>query len=183
VSYHDTLAKLTDRTSSQVLATFAGWKEGKFTDDQFVQLVSAFIASSNGRAVALADLSLAAEISVQLQSIEPALGVVSAADDQTRLAKGAATLAAESKAGIDITDRLARFAHSEASAAAANAYAEGIARTEKVTGWVRKLDGDPCQLCTWWWREGQVWPKDHKMPHHKGCQCTPKPVTYERTAR
>ena len=183
MSYHDTLAKLTDKTSAQVLATFAGWKEGRFTEAQFVQLVSALIAATNGRAVALADLSLAAEISVQLQALEPALGVVSAAGEQARLAKGAATLAAESKAGIDITDRLARFAHGEASAAAANAYAEGIARTEKVTGWVRKLDGDPCQLCRWWWREGQVWAKDHKMPHHTGCQCTPQPITTERTAR
>ena len=180
MSYHATLAKLTDRTEQQVLATFTRWKEGKFSEDQFVQLVAAFIASANGRAVALADLALAAELSVQLRALEPALGIASAANDQARLTKGAATLAVASNAGEDITERLTRFAFAEASSAAANAWSDGIARSEKVTGWVRKLDPDPCQLCVWWAREGQVWPKDHKMPTHKGDQCTPKPVVTER---
>jgi hypothetical protein len=180
VAYHDTLEKLTSQVEGQVVAALERWKAGALTEDQFVQIVAALIAISNGRAIALADLGLAAALSVSLGVAQPATGVGLKPSAQ-RLEKGTRTLTAAANAGNDITDRLTRFAHAEASNAAAEAWSDGITENKNVTGWVRQLDGDPCQLCVWWWREGQVWPKDHRMPHHKGCKCTPKPVTRGRT--
>lgn len=58
-----------------------------------------------------------------------------------------------------------------------------MSRSEHVTGWTRSLNGEACQLCTWWWRAGRVWTADHPMPAHKGCICTPQPVTRQETPK
>lgn len=178
MSYHGTLERLTDRTRQQVLAVFDMWLAGKVTGDQFAQLVAAFIATANGRAIALADLSLAATLSVDLGAAVPAIGLA-APWDPARLQKAATTLLAVAAQGEDITDRLARIAHVEPSEAAARAWSRGLAASRKVKGWSRRMEPRACQLCQWWARDGHVWPKDHPMPTHKGCQCTPQPITKE----
>ncbi|QLY27972.1 hypothetical protein H0264_21385 [Nocardia huaxiensis] len=58
-----------------------------------------------------------------------------------------------------------------------NAFNQAMKQNDRVTGWVRELEPGACQLCTWWWRDGQVWHKDHEMPTHKGCTCVANPVT------
>ena len=66
--------------------------------------------------------------------------------------------------------RVARLGRAEPLSTAAGVYSKDIAASEVTTGWIRQRDPDPCQLCTWWWREGRVWPKDHPMPTHPGCE-------------
>ena len=67
--------------------------------------------------------------------------------------------------------RLGRLALSEAVDSARAVCAEYMRGTRQVSGWVRQLDSDPCELCTHWSWNGRVWPADHSMPTHKGCAC------------
>src|SRR5699024_7688740 len=67
--------------------------------------------------------------------------------------------------------RIGRLALSEAVASARAVCAEYMRGTRQVSGWVRQLDSDPCELCTYWSWDGRVWPAGHSMPTHKGCAC------------
>ena len=67
--------------------------------------------------------------------------------------------------------RLGRLALAEAIDSARAVAAEYMRGTQQVSGWVRQLDSDPCELCTHWSWSGRVWPADHSMPTHKGCAC------------
>lgn len=76
--------------------------------------------------------------------------------------------------------RLQVLAQAETSEAGAWAMGEALRSDTRVVGWTRVLDGKACQLCRWWWRDGRVWPKNHRMPRHKGCRCGQQPVTREQ---
>lgn len=102
--------------------------------------------------------------------------------DQSRLRNAVETIAAD----LDMADiesvaqlitRIERLARAEAIEAAQTGYGKAMARSKKVQGWKRGLEADACQLCTWWWREGRIWPKDHTMPTHPGCACSQEFVT------
>lgn len=67
--------------------------------------------------------------------------------------------------------RLGRLALAEAIDSARAVTAEYMRGTQQVSGWIRQLDSDPCELCTHWSWNGRVWPADHSMPTHKGCAC------------
>ena len=107
----------------------------------------------------------------------PPLGLLSSPDDAARLIKAASTLLTLAQAQPDPDARIARLARAEPLETAARSYSAGIALSEYVTGWTRGLSGSACQLCSWWCRGGQVWPDSHPMPTHKGCTCSPIPVT------
>lgn len=156
---------------------------GRLTKGQFVQLASALILQSNGRAAALADLSLSVELTRLSGSVHAPSGVLPRIYQQSTLEKGMETLLTAAEQGDDITERLTRFSLNAPLDAAVDAYSNGIAGADMVEGWVRQMDSDPCQLCRWWWREGQVWPKNHRMPHHKGCSCVQRPVLTEKRKR
>lgn len=67
--------------------------------------------------------------------------------------------------------KLSRLALNLPVQAIQGAYGDALANDPKSAGWVRGLEPDACQLCVWWWREGGIWPKNHPMPTHSGCQC------------
>lgn len=67
--------------------------------------------------------------------------------------------------------RLGRLALAEVIESARTVSAEYMRGTRKVSGWIRQLDSDPCELCTHWSWNGRVWPAGHSMPTHKGCAC------------
>ena len=67
--------------------------------------------------------------------------------------------------------RLGRLALAEVIESARTVSAEYMRGTRQVSGWVRQLDSDPCELCTHWSWNGRVWPAGHSMPTHKGCAC------------
>ncbi|MFC5337527.1 hypothetical protein [Leucobacter denitrificans] len=177
MSYHGTLERLTDDVQAKVLATFEAWQAGELTQDQFVQLAAAQVAQGNARAVTLADLALATELSVTLGTVQPTVGVV-APDDQDRLRDGLLTLALAAGT-VDVTARLARFAFAEPAAAAQRGWNDAMRESGVVIGWVRRLDPGACELCASWARGGYMFPKDLTMIHHPGCRCTPQPITEE----
>lgn len=176
MSYQGAVAKIRNSTEKQVLEAYRQYGLGRITQPQFVQLASAIVAQANNTATALADLSLSAELVRVTGTTHAPIGTLPKGYDQARLAKGVTTLLEDVAAGEDITDRLRRFASSEPLTAATNTFSQGVSGSDSIEGWVRQMDGDPCQLCRYWWREGRVWDKDHRMPHHKGCACTQRIV-------
>lgn len=172
------IVKLGDTTVEKVLAVFAQYRDGALTLDAAVPVIAAIVAKANARAVSLADMSLAATLMVQLRTPVAVTGASPiGTNDLDRLTKGARTLLSIA----DVTeDRIARYARSEPLEAASRTYSAAIEANPDVTGWTRGVSGDACQLCTWWSRDGQVWPADHAMPTHKGCTCYQVPVTKEK---
>lgn len=179
MSYRDALVAVADQTEAGAEALYAAWKGGDLTDDQFEVLLAALIARANGRAAAIADLALAATITVALRRPVAPLGILPAASDAERLPKATRTLRAALADTPDPPARVARLGRSEPLTTAARAYSDGMRTSPHVTGWTRGLSGNACELCQWWAADGRVWPDDHEMPTHKGCACTPIPTTTE----
>ncbi len=181
MTYRDTLTTLSTSSEQAVLELYRRLEAGQLTEDEFVEMVAVVIERSNARAVSLADLALAAAITVALRRAVPTLGL-SPRGERDRLRKAAGTLVAVLPTTADPVARVARLGRAEPLTTAQRAYSEGVARSPHVAGWTRGLSGKPCQLCQWWHRGGKVWPKSHPMPTHKGCTCTQVPTMKERAA-
>lgn len=103
---------------------------------------------------------------------EAQLGHARAADNSRKRYRSAVDTIMDGSPDADaVRTRLERLARAEAVATAQTASAALMRRARTVSGWTRQLDGDPCELCTWWHRDGRVWPSNHTMPTHKGCEC------------
>lgn len=180
MSYQRNLERLRESTDRDVMQAWRAYGLGRITRAQFVQLASAIILTANGRASALADLTIATELTRLSGSIQAPTGALPSGYDQGVFAEGVSTLLEASEAGEDITACLSRLALNAPLDAATDVYGQGVAGSRIVEGWVRQMDADPCQLCRWWWREGRVWPKDYRIPRHKGCGCIQRPVLVEK---
>lgn len=174
MSYQDELEVTVTATAAQVSAAVAAYDAGAITADALAAIVAAFVTAGNEAASALADLSLAAALTIRLRTPVAPLGITRPTDDPDRLTKAVSTLLTTENVSLARWERLAR---AEGQEAAARAYSEGIRRSHHVTGWRRGISGSACQLCRWWSRDGRVWSDDHQMPTHKGCTCHPEPVT------
>lgn len=169
MTYQDQLEEQASSVTAQVLAAVALYEAGKLTADALVSVVAAYIAAGNFAGAALADLALAAAVTVQTGTAVAPLGITRPADDPDRLTRAASTLLADPAASLA---RWQRLAEAELKEAATRGYSEAVKRSPRVNGWTRGLSGSACQLCQWWSRGGQVWPADHPMPTHKGCTCS-----------
>ena len=175
MSYRDILVRLGDTTVEKVLRVYALMQAGEVTYLEAVGLMSVLIGKSQARAVALAETSLAAELTLGTRT---AVGVVATgvAPNMLKLRGASRVVLATVNSTPDPEGRIGRMARNLTYEAGANAYSRGVMRSGLVEGWVRNLEPAACQMCVWWWREGRTWPKDHIMPMHKGCTCTPMPV-------
>lgn len=176
MNYRDLVDKLGQATADRVVAIWASYLEGLLDHDEAVDLIAVTITAANERATTLADLGLAATLTVATRTPVVPQGLRRPAGDLSRLAKAATTLL-----GIkDVTEeRIARLGRSEALNAAQDARSAGIGQSRLVRGWTRSLSANACQLCRWWWRDGRVWPADVAIQRHKGCSCTQTPVLAE----
>lgn len=176
-TYKDLVGRLGEATADRVVAIWDRYASGDLTHDEAVELIALTVTGANERAAVLADLGLAATLTVATGTVVLATGRRRPASDLGRLRTAAATLL-----GIeDVTpERVARLGRSEPLEAAQTARGDALAKSRLVEGWTRNIDGDPCELCQWWSRDGRVWPKDHVMPRHKGCTCTQTPVLADR---
>lgn len=177
MTYREQIRSLGELAAGQVEVIFTSWQEGRLTTQEAVDLLAAFIAGANSRAVALADLALAATLMQQMGVPVPTVGLTPPVGDAERLHKAAATILSIP----DVTlERVQRLARAEPLDAASTAFSRGIKKSPHVKGWVRSVSGSGCELCDWWRRDGQVWPADHPMPTHKGCTCSQIPVEKEK---
>ncbi|CAM3542484.1 hypothetical protein [Isoptericola cucumis] len=177
MTYRDALQALSSETEAKVLAIYAAFSEGSITYDEAAAAIAAVVVKGNARAVALADLALAANLMTALRKPVATLGLALPDGEPARLHKAATTLLAIREV---TPERVARLGRVEPLEAGQRAFSEGIARSGSVEGWVRNKSASACQLCTWWSRDGRVWPAGHPMPRHKGCSCTQTIVHVDR---
>ena len=177
MTYRENVTLIAAATETKVLAVFDRYEAGELDQNTTIALIAAIIAKANSKAVTLADLSLAATLMLQLGSPVAALGLTPPADDSDRLQKAATTLLAVATL---TRERVARLARSEPLGRAADAYADGIRRSDHVTGWTRQVSANACELCQS--LAGDVLPDSVPMYHHPGCTCTPIPVTKENAS-
>ena len=179
MTYRDLVKKLGTATANRVLAIWRSYGDGDLDHDEAVDLIALSIATANERATTLADLAVAATLTTATASVVLPQGQSRPGSDLDRLTKAAATLLTVQ----DVTEaRLERLGRSEPLEAAQQARGRALADSDVVTGWTRDTGADPCELCTWWARDGQVWPTDHDMPTHKGCTCSQTPITREEAS-
>jgi hypothetical protein len=164
---------LAARTERAVLGLYARLTAGEIDADTTVPLIAGVVNRANAAAVALSDVWMAAQIEAQARIPVPVVGVLPE-DGSDRLMQGVTTILSELVE--DVVTRLARMARAEPLEAGCWGTHEAMQQQPLVEGWVRQFDADPCQLCVWWGREGRVWPRDHRMPTHKGCNCQPRVV-------
>lgn len=168
MTYTETLHKLATTTAAQVLAAFESWQAGRIEYADFLAVAAAYLTAAGNKGTALADVALAAFLSVHTGRAVPTLGMVPPEVDHR---PALATIAAAT--GVDLAEQFATHARATTLATTQDAY--GQAMTERsIPGWTRVLNGDACPLCQD--LAGPVLPGDAEMFHHRGCGCTQQPV-------
>ena len=174
MSYRDQLDQLGAETARQVTEL---WQlvPDELDAETFDELAAVIIATAAAQGAVLAELSLTVELAAQTGvAVSPAAVQLPAHPvDTGRLARAVAT-ARESPETAPV--RLGRLARAEPVESSQRAYSRAIARHPGVGGWRRGTNPDACELCTWWHRDGRLWPKSHQMPTHTGCLCEPVAV-------
>lgn len=178
MSYEDTLTRLAEGTARVVVQLWESVQHGLIPAADFPRLAADLIALANVRGAAVAQLAFRGYLEAAYELPTP-VAVTVAADDTERLHKALRTILASN---IDTVMQLTRLATNEPLNAAADAYHDEMDRSTAVSGWRRGLEGDACQLCRWWWRDGRVFRTEHRMPRHPGCSCHQIPVVNETTS-
>lgn len=182
MSYQEEAGKVAEAVTTQVVAALAAYEAGRLTYNAATGLIAAYVAAGNSAAAVIGDLAVAAAVTVQTGTPAPPLGITRPAGDADRLTKAAQTILDDLDSDADLEAayrRLDRLADAETRKAAADAHSQAVARSKSVTGWTRGLEPEACQLCRWWWREGQVWSADHPFQTHTGCDCSQLITTRE----
>lgn len=177
-TYQDTLVRLSESVQSLVGQLWGLHEEGSLTLDEFTSMAADVIAAGRAQGDTAARLVFRGQLETHDQ-MPQAISIRLADPQRDRLMDALTTILADP---VNVAMQLARLAGNEPVQAATDAYANEIATSKRVSGWVRELDADPCQLCVWWWREGRVWQPHHTMPRHPGCTCHQKPVFRKKTA-
>lgn len=193
MTYQEQVTEQGEAVAAQVLAVLAAYEAATITYETAAALIAAYVAAGNTGAAVLGDLALSVAVTVQTGTPAAPLGITRPASDPDRLTRAAQTIlddlntadAALSDVKSESADlhiqvaqtRLQRLAVAEVRKAAHDAHNEAVRRSPAVTGWVRDLEPEACQLCRWWHRDGRVWPADHPMPRHTGCDCGQRVVT------
>lgn len=166
---------LASRTVTGLEKLWEAFSAGRIDVATFQTAAAALVASANVSGGMVGSLALAANLTTRLGAVvapEP-VSLPSWKVAPGRLEKAVGTILSGSG---DPRVQLSRLGRAEPVEAVQDGYTGAIARSKLLQGWIRGLEPDACELCTWWWREGRVWPRDHIMPRHKGCECMPEPV-------
>lgn len=176
MSYTDTLAVLAASSERAVVALYARLETGELTEDEFVALATAALLRASYRGAALADVALAAYLSVARGEAVPALGLAPRQDQRGRLTAAVRGLLAGRASSPDPAEAARVLGRAEPLAVAQDTYGQGM-RRHGVRRWTRVLNTGACKLCQT--LAGVVLPASADMYHHKGCGCTQRPVQEE----
>ena len=166
--YTETLDRLATATEKQVVAAFRSWDEGHITLADFLAVATAYLSAAGNKATALADVALAAFLTVETGNMVLVLGIIPReVDHRPTLATIAATT------GVDLAEQYATHARATTLATAQDAYGQAMT-ARGIPAWTRVLNAGACELCQD--LAGAVLPGDAPMYHHKGCGCTQRPV-------
>lgn len=172
MTYQGVLNSIREDTQRKVMAAWRMYGIGAVDKTRFLQLASAILGQAGSAAAAAADLAISFEMTRLNRRIAATAGVIPTRTMQTYM-DSLKTVLDEGPEGLLM--RLERLSLNAPLDAAQEARGRAI-EASGASGWVRQMDADPCQLCRWWWREGRVWPADHPIPRHSGCECVARPV-------
>ncbi|UYG15634.1 hypothetical protein BRM3_08220 [Brachybacterium huguangmaarense] len=173
-TFTDLLAHLGSRAERQATTIASKYVSGQIDLEIAIDGLEVVVRTSNARGLNLGEaacrellISLGDDTSVVTGE------AYSHVHDAERIQKATRTALAEQGSAVMAAGRLAR---SEAIEAAQSAFSRTMQTSRRVKGWKRGMEPDACELCTWWWREGRVWPKGYSLQTHKGCTCRQVPV-------
>lgn len=169
------LVNLGDTTAEKVLAIYRLFAAGELGRFETIALMATHIGKAQARAIVLAETSLAAELTLATSTPVPVLATKTKVDS-VAIRHAVITTLGTASTTPDIEGRIGRMVRGVAYKTAADTYSDGVKKSPRVTGWVRDLEPDACEMCRWWARDGRVWPASHAMPTHTGCTCAPKPT-------
>ncbi len=168
------LARLSRAVSEQVAGVWRAVEAGDIAADVGADLVAILVELGNAQGQGLA-------LEVWTQERAEALGQLAElaerpahALDGNRLREAVGTVLDGDP--LDVSMRLSRLALSEAADAFTSMTRELLRNDPRATGWTRGMNTGACELCVWWSRGDQLWPANHVMPTHKGCQCRQVPA-------
>lgn len=176
MSFETVMDAITDEAVKKAVRLLDVYEAGDIGFDLFVTAMSDLIDQARGRGANAAVQVLRAYVEQALEVpvvVSPAFPPA----DYSRLTQAVTTILGSDQ---DTRMQIIRLATAEPLRAAHDTYTSTMAGMPEVSGWVRGLDSNACQLCRWWWREGRVWQPTHRMPTHTGCKCHPVP-TVKRT--
>lgn len=166
----DTLGRAAQRVADQLVALHARHEAGRITREEFIALALAFLDAARARAVALADVALAAELSRLRSRIVNPLGLPPPAALEESVVADALDsdpYRADALAAVGVLARAVTL-H-----AAQEATQEGM-RAQEVRFWTRDPNAGACEVCEDL-ADGLV-STDEVMWTHKGCGCSQRPV-------
>lgn len=164
----DDLASSADR---RIQALYARLVAGEITVEQFLTLASAIVAQDQSRAVGMADVALAATLTVLAVSggtTRTPVGLLPEVDRELIVERLRVALADPDPVAalrVEVRDVVLESAQ----------VAYGVAmQRQGVKRWTRALNAGACVLC----RDlaGDVLPADARMYRHKGCGCSQRPI-------
>lgn len=163
---------LATRAEAQVLATAAAYEAGAMATTRFIETAAASVYAANLSATAYADTAVAAWRLATLGIPAGTLGLLPPRDEQERLIRAFATIAAHAEA-MSLRDRSARVAKAEPLNRGRRAYQEAL-RARGAEQWQRVVMPDACDKCAP--LAGDVHPIDEDFTDHPGCRCTLAPL-------
>lgn len=180
--YQAATERLAIATRTNAVRLWDAHLDGDLAEEMAGDLIAHVVNLGIARAVTLADHWLSRQIEEAARKPTPSTGITPV-DHFPRLRKAMGTIFGRFRhREIDADEgrmQTGRIGHSEPLEAGQQATTEAMTKHPLVQGWVREFDDDPCQLCQWWAREGRIWPADHPMPTHKGCNCSQRIVLAE----
>lgn len=144
--------------------------------DHFITLGTALILRAEARAVALADLALALEVSRQTRTAVAPLGLGLTAADRAATRGAMQTLTTRLTETDNPRARAVRLARGRTTQTGGKYYDVGLRDHPEVRGWTRGTSPGACELCGWLYRDGFVFSADTPMYRHPGCTCVPIPT-------
>lgn len=166
------LDRLTTATAARIERLYAAFHAGDIGADEFLARATVLVGASRARALALADVSLAAAVMAHERRPVSVLGLTLPDDDRERLHGGLSTLLQEH---AEPALALVRFARSESAKAFQRGYVDAM-RGRGITAYVRVLSPGACELCQWLAQDGAELPSETDFAEHTGCMCHPSPV-------
>lgn len=178
MTYEDTLRRLGDTTADAVRSLLELHAAGMITTEQLRAALVDVLALAGAQGAALGEMTFAAymQTTTGTPPAELVTGQALAQGAVTDTLTKAVETVLEDDAGEWLM-RATRLAYAESVKRSQTAFHDAMIRDERVDGWTRGLDSAACELCQWWAADGRIWPKEHPMPTHPGCVCTPVPTS------
>ena len=171
MSVHDTVAKLSAGAREGVERLYQQHVDGDLDWDQFLALSAAAITRQAHRAGAVADLSVAAELTRMSGTLKVPTGV-----ELELQASVTEALQEQTQTQSFALDPVASMGVAGAAVvlAAYQDTAQSAMTRQGVEYWRREVEPNACEICQE--LADIILPTTHQFWHHKGCACVAVPV-------